>query len=81
VFGKNAIAAYVLSEMLASGLDTLLVHAGDGGVMTWHEVLHESLFAPLGNPANASLLYSIFYVLLCWAAIWLLDRKGIVLKV
>jgi predicted acyltransferase len=80
VFGKNAIAAYVLSEMLASGLDTLLMHR-EGGVMTWHEVLHESLFAPLGNPANASLLYSIFYVLVCWAAMWALDRKGIVLKV
>ena len=80
VFGKNAIAAYVLSEMLASGLDTLLIHR-EGGVMTWHEVLHESLFAPLGNPANASLLYSIFYVLVCWAAMWALDRKGIVLKV
>jgi predicted acyltransferase len=81
VFGKNAIAAYVLSEMLAAGLDTLAVHAGDGGVMTWHEVLYESLFAPLGNPANASLLYALFYVLVCWAAIWVLDRKGIVLKV
>jgi len=80
VFGKNAIAAYVLSEMLASGLDTLLMHR-EGGVMTWHEVLYESLFAPLGNPANASLLYSIFYVLVCWAAMWALDRKGIVLKV
>jgi predicted acyltransferase len=81
VFGKNAIAAYVLSEMLASGLDTLAVHAGDGGVMSWHEVLHTSLFAPLGNPANASLLYSIFYVLVCLAAVWVLDWKGIVLKV
>jgi len=81
VFGKNAIAAYVLSEMLGAGLDTLVVHAGAGGVMTWHEILYESRFAPLGNPANASLLYSIFYVLVCWAAIWGLDRKGIVLKV
>jgi predicted acyltransferase len=81
VFGKNAIAAYVLSEMLAAGLDTLAVHTGDGGVMTWHEVLHTSLFAPLGNPANASLLYSIFYVLVCLAAIWVLDWRGIVLKV
>ena len=81
VFGRNAIAAYVLSEMLASGLDTLAVHAGDGSVMSWHEVLHTSLFAPLSNPANASLLYSIFYVLVCLAAIWVLDWRGIILKV
>jgi predicted acyltransferase len=36
---------------------------------------------PLANPANASLLYALAYVLVCWAAMWLLYRKGIFVKV
>jgi predicted acyltransferase len=81
VFGKNAIAAYVLSEMVASWMDTMQVRIADDGFMTWHEVLHEYLFAPLGSPANASLLYSLAYVAACWVVMWTLYRKGIFLKV
>jgi len=80
VFGKNAIAAYVLSEILASVLDALRVTI-DGRSMTWHDVVYEFVFVPLGNPANASLLYSIAFVLVCWAAVWVLYRKGIFLKI
>lgn len=81
VLGRNAIAAYLLSELLAAGLDSLRVQGPDDTVFTWHEVVYGRLFAPLGNPANASLLYAIAYVLLCWAVVWVLDRKGIFLKV
>ena len=81
VFGKNAIAAYILSELLAAGLDSLHVHGPDGVVFTWHEVIYRNLFAPLGNPANASLIFSLAYVFLCWIVMWWLDRRGIYLKV
>jgi predicted acyltransferase len=50
-------------------------------LMTWHEVLHGYLFAPLGSPANASLLYSLAYVGPCWVVMLALYRKGIFLKV
>jgi predicted acyltransferase len=36
---------------------------------------------PLASPANASLLYALCYVLVCWAAMWLLYRKNIFLKI
>lgn len=81
VFGMNAIAAYVLSEIAADLLDRMQVHLADGAVVSWHEAIYESVFAPLANPANASLLYAIAYVLVCWAAMWVLYRKAIFLKV
>jgi len=81
VFGRNAIAAYVFSEVVAAGLDRLRLHSADGAIYTWHEVIYGHLFAPLGSPPNASLLFSLAYVLFCWIAIWLLDRKGIFLKI
>jgi predicted acyltransferase len=81
VLGRNAIAAYALSEMLAATLDSLHVRLANGVLVTWHDVLYERLFAPIASPLNASLLYALVYVLFCWAAMWVLYRKGVFLKI
>lgn len=77
VFGMNAIAAYVFAGVISDLLD----HSHISGGMSWQESLYERLFAPLANPANASLLYALAYVLICWVAMWVLYRKGIFLKI
>ena len=77
VFGMNAIAAYVFAGMTSGLLDHLHTAVG----MSWQESVYERIFVPLANPANASLLYALAYVLVCWAAMWLLYRKGIFVKV
>jgi len=76
VFGMNAIAAYVFSELLSIGLSAM--HIGD---LTWQEFLYQSLFAPLASPFNASLLFAISFVLVCWVAMLLLNRKRIYVKI
>jgi predicted acyltransferase len=43
--------------------------------------VYERLFVPLASPANASLLYAIAYVVVCWAVVWVLYRKRVFLKV
>jgi predicted acyltransferase len=77
VFGMNAIAAYVFAEVISGLLDR--VHTGEG--TSWQESIYESIFVPLGSPAQASLLYALAYVLVCWAAMGVLYRKGIFLKI
>ena len=77
VFGMNAIAAYVFAEMISHLLDHTHTNAG----LSLQEFIYQNMFAPLGSPANASLLYALAYVLVCWAAMWTLYRKGIFLKV
>jgi len=77
VFGMNAIAAYVFAELISHLLDH--IHAGGG--MSWQEFIYGHVFVPLASPANASLLYALAYVLVCWAAMWVLYRKGIFLKI
>ena len=77
VFGMNAIAAYVFAGVISDLLDHFHTSAG----MSWQESIYESIFAPLANPANASLLYALGYALVCWAAMWVLYRKGIFLKI
>jgi predicted acyltransferase len=81
VFGANAIAAYTFSEVLASTLDSVHVHLADGGVLTWQELIYQGIFAHLANPPNASLLYSLAYVLVCWLFAWFLYQKRIFIKV
>jgi len=77
VFGMNAIAAYVFAEVMSHWLD----HVHVGGGMSWQEFIYQRMFAPLASPANASLLYALAYVLVCWVAMWVLYRKGIFLKI
>jgi len=76
VFGMNAIAAYVFAEIISHLLDGL--HAGS---RTWQEFIYQHGFAHLASPANASLLYGLSYVLMCWMAMWLLYRKKIFIKI
>lgn len=77
VFGKNAIAAYVLSEALAALLYTIHVSAKT----TLGGLLYTRLFAPLASPLNASLLYALAYVGFCWLVMAALYRKNIFLKI
>jgi predicted acyltransferase len=77
VFGMNAIAAYVFAEILSALLDHM--HTGSG--QSWQESVYEKVFVPLSSPANASLLYALAYVAVCWTAMFVLYRKAIFLKI
>ena len=77
VFGMNAIAAYVFAEVPSHFLDHMHTSAG----VAWQDYLYQRIFVPLGSPASASLIYALCYVLVCWAAMLVLYRKGIFLKI
>ncbi len=81
VFGTNAIAAYFFSEALAATLYSISLPLSAGGVITVQEYVYSRLFAPFASPPNASLLYALAYVAVCWAAMAVLYRKGIAIKV
>jgi predicted acyltransferase len=49
--------------------------------MNWHEAAQAWLEAAGLGTANASLLYSLGAVAICWMMLWLLWRKKIFLKV
>lgn len=77
-FGTNALAAYALSEFLASFLSTIRL-PGSG------HTLQHSLFLPLAslipNPYIAALTYAVLYVAVCFVPVLLLFRNRIFLKV
>jgi predicted acyltransferase len=62
-------------------MDSLHISTTNFGTINIQEYVYSRIFAPLLSPANASLLYALAYVGLCWLAMALLYRKGWFLKI
>ncbi len=80
VFGSNAIAAYMFSELLPEALSTL--HFTAAGTQTnVLKFLRDYVFAYIPDPGWAAFAYSITFTAVCFIPVWLLYRKRIFLKV
>jgi len=75
IFGLNAIALYMFSELLASLLWVIPATAPDGSAFSLHEYIYQSWFQPWASPVNASLSFAIAYVLLTYLVAWVLWRR------
>jgi predicted acyltransferase len=71
ILGMNAIAIYMISELLQGTLSTL----------DWQEPIYRTVFAPLASPVNASLLYAVSYTLLMMLIAWVMYRQRVFIKV
>ena len=79
VFGINALAAFFLSSLAARILNLLPAPgAADGSLKAW---IHANFFASWLPPLDASLAFALVYVGVWVALMWLLYRRGIVIKV
>jgi predicted acyltransferase len=80
VLGSNAIAAYMISELLGTALDLVggWINGRPFGVVRWVFV---HWFAWIPNGGLASFAYSFAYMAVCFIPVWLLYRKRIFLKV
>lgn len=79
VFGSNAIAAYMVSELLAAILKS--THRSSVGAANLREWIYSGFFKQLINPSFGSLLYSLTFVSLCFLVNLVLYQKKIFLKV
>lgn len=75
IYGSNAIAAYVLSGLLARMLRIIAFPQPDGSRLTLGAWFFQNVCAPLASPRNASLLYAIANVLFCYAVVWYMYRR------
>ncbi len=81
VLGSNAIAAYLLAEIIAHLIWRMEVAQPDGTFLSWQQILYQRFFVGLASPAADSLVYALVFLALCWAAMWMLYRKRIFFKV
>jgi predicted acyltransferase len=81
VFGSNAIAAYMFSELTPGIFYSIHVTNSAGKsteFMTW---LFTNTFAHIPNPHWAAFAYSVSFTTFCFIPVWILYRKKIFLKV
>ena len=80
VFGSNAIAAYMFSELLPGVLQN--IHFTSAGKRT--DVITyalEHVFAHVPDPGWAAFAYSVSFTAVCFVPVWLLYRRRVFLKV
>ena len=83
VYGSNAIAAFVISELIILSLIAWKLPPTTGGgrhqtAWTW---LYIHIFATHGSTENTSLAFALAYVVVCFLPNWLLWRRKIFLRI
>ncbi|PIC00965.1 acyltransferase family protein [Caulobacter sp. X] len=76
VFGLNPLVIYLFSEIFVTVLGMIEVAPGVG-VYKWIGV---NIFQAMAPGAIGSLLCAIAYMLVCWLLGYVMDRRGIVVK-
>jgi predicted acyltransferase len=80
VFGSNAIAAYMFSELLPAVLQNIRVGSGSARTDVISLVLRQG-FATVPDPGWAAFAYAVSFTAVCFVPAWLLYRRRIFLKV
>ena len=81
VFGMNAIAGFVADSLIYGPGYTFTAKGPNGATMNWHEAAQSWLETAGLGTANASLVYSLVAMVICWILLWFLWRKKTFLKI
>jgi predicted acyltransferase len=88
ILGRNALALFVMSALLAKTLNAIHVPAAAGAAgagpaagnagagITLKAWIYHAMFEPLAAPINASLLYAIANLVVLFVVLWLMSRRG-----
>jgi predicted acyltransferase len=77
VFGMNAIASYVFSELLPGALGHFYIRPGVNPFL-WY---YTGILRVIPDQALASLIFSLSFVALCWIPMYFLYRNRIFIKI
>jgi predicted acyltransferase len=80
IYGVNAIVVFVASGLLAKTMGLIRVPFGGKDVSS-QVFLYKTFFESWLAPINASLAYAIANVVGWYAVLWLMDKRGIHIKV
>jgi predicted acyltransferase len=80
VFGSNAIAAYMFSELLPGVLHNIHFMS-DGKRTDVIAFVSDRVFAHIPDPGWAAFAYSVSFTAVCFIPVWMLYRRRIFLKV
>ncbi|MGD8780928.1 MAG: DUF5009 domain-containing protein [Ignavibacteria bacterium] len=81
VFGMNAITFYFFAVIVRRYLKFITVSDVAGNIVNLRTYLFESIFLPFFDPSNASLIWSLSYLVVWFFLMWILYAKKIFIKV
>ena len=81
VFGSNAIAAYMFSELLPGILYNIHLGPGNDPRTSLIGSIAVHVFSQIPDPGWAAFAYSVSFTAVCFIPVWILYRKKIFLKV
>lgn len=81
IFGANAIALYIGSEIIAVILGVVRVNGPEGKPIALQDWIFNNIFLTWATPLNASLAMAISTILFWLFLMWLLYRKQIYIRV
>jgi len=81
VYGTNPIVAFVGSAVMARCIYSIFKVNYGGTRIPLQEGIYRTLFASWLSPVNASLAFALAFVLFWYGVLYLLHRRGIILKV
>ncbi len=81
VFGSNAIAAYMFSELVPGIIYNIKTTAPDGRKVSVVESFFRHSLAHLPDSGWAAFAYSVSFCAFCFIPVWILYKKKIFLKV
>ncbi|MDT3403551.1 acyltransferase family protein [Mucilaginibacter terrae] len=80
VYGLNAIFVFVISGLMARGLNRWMVN-NHGSKTSVSSFLYQSFFAPYFSPINASLAWALAFVLMWLIILWVMYNRKIFIKI
>ena len=81
VFGSNAIAAYMVSELLPGALGLIHIHSGGRHWITPLIWARFHIFAHIPSPHWCAFAYSVSFATVCFIPVWVLYSKKIFIKI
>lgn len=81
VLGLNAIALFVASGMLAKWMGVTRVRTAADQLVSLQRVVYHTVFVPLGNPWQASLLFALANLAVMFVLLYVMYRRKWFLKV
>lgn len=81
VFGKNPLFIYILSSMIPSLLEIVIVNTPKGELNVW-EAFYQNICSLLpGPPEVGSLFFALVFLVIMWLIGYMLDKRKIYIKV
>ncbi len=81
IFGRNALAAYLFSELLSKTIRAIEVTRADGRKSTLRRYIFDTVFTPLASGKRASLAFAVSILCLTFLVVWVMWRKRWFLRV